>query len=93
VPQPPRGDHQKLAIGRHVHDRLSHRERDDLHIGHASPGVPCPTGQKTVSRGAHGHEQHVEVAEHRDPPRADGATQAPTDIDLRLTSPPTTRRS
>jgi len=67
VPQPLGRDEQELAIGRDIHDRLGDRERDDLRVRHASPGVPLPPWQEIVGRGEHRSEQQVEVGEHRGP--------------------------
>jgi hypothetical protein len=67
VTEPRGGDREKLAVRADVDHRPGHRERDDLRIGHASPGVPRPLGQEIVGRGEHGRAAHVEVGEHRGP--------------------------
>jgi hypothetical protein len=61
------GDRQKLAITGNVHDRLGDRERDDLRVGHAAPGVLSAFRQEIVGRGEDRGEQQVEIGEHRGP--------------------------
>jgi hypothetical protein len=67
VPEPLGRDREEALIRRDPHDRLGHAQRDELRIGHPSPGVPGPTGQEIVSGAEHRYQQQVEVGEHRGP--------------------------
>lgn len=62
-----RSDSEKLAVLVDPHDLLSDGERDDLRVGHASPGVLGLLGQEIVSGTEHRNQQQVEVGEHRGP--------------------------
>ena len=64
------GDREKLDVLVDPDHRLSDGERDDLRIGHASPGVLGLLGQEIVSGAEHRNKQQVEVGEHRGPLRS-----------------------
>ncbi|UUY02282.1 hypothetical protein LRS13_10835 [Svornostia abyssi] len=92
MPQPPPGCREELAVAGNVHDRLRDRERDDLRIGHAAPGVLPPFRQEIVRRGEHRSEQQVEVGAHRGPLGQTVRTASTADFDLLRYVPSTHHR-
>ena len=83
--EPPRGDREELGIVIDAHHLLRDRERDDLRIRHASPGVLVLLGQEIVGGAEHRCEQQVEVGEHRGP-LGSTARIGTADFDLRSVS-------
>ena len=61
------GQPQETIVAGDAHDHLRDRQRDDLRIGHHSPGVLGPLRQEIVCGAEDRCEEQVEVGEHRGP--------------------------
>ena len=81
------GDSDEPRIRRDTHHRLRHAQRDDLRIGHDSPGVSWLGGQEIVGGAEHRNQQQVEVGEHRGSLLESAVTERTADFDLTVYVP------
>src|SRR5579859_4276525 len=86
VPEPFAGGFDEAGVRWDPHQRLRHREGDDLRVGQDAPGVLSRLRQEIVSGTEHGNQQQVEVGEHRVPPRST-VRIGTADFDLAASSP------
>src|SRR5829696_671950 len=87
VPQALAGRRDEPRVGRDAHHRLRDAERDDLRIGHDSPGVSWLGGQEIVCGAEHRNQQQVEVGEHRGSSWESAVTERTADFDLSVYVP------